>query len=68
MSTTVGTCKGYSRMKEEEIPDYNIFMMCERLNQHALTNLHTDYYFRNCRPDELELWKAFHFDSDTVPL
>ena len=55
-------------MKEKEIPDYNIFMMCERLNQHALTDLNTDYYFRNCRPDELELWKAFPFDSDTVPV
>ncbi len=54
-------------MKEEEIPDYNIFMMCERINQDALTDLNPDYYFRNCRPDELELWKAFPFDSDTVP-
>jgi GNAT superfamily N-acetyltransferase len=52
---------------KEEIPDYNIFMMCERLNTHALTNLNPDYYFRNCRPDELELWKAFPFDSDRVP-
>ena len=55
-------------MKEEEIPDYNIFMMCERLNQGALTDLNPGYYFRNCRPDELELWKAFPFDSDTVPV
>lgn len=54
-------------MKEEEIPDYNIFMMCERLNQQALTDLQPDYYFRNCRPEELDIWKAFPFDSDTVP-
>lgn len=54
-------------MKEEEIPDYNIFMMCEQLNQHALTDLNPDYYFRNCRPKELELWKAFPFDRYTVP-
>lgn len=54
-------------MKEEEIPDYNIFMMCEQINEYALTELHTDYYFRNCKPDELELWKAFPFDSDYVP-
>ena len=54
-------------MRVEEIPDYNIFMMCERLNQYAFTNLNPDYYFRNCRPEELELWKAFPFDSDTVP-
>ncbi|HSL28065.1 MAG TPA: GNAT family N-acetyltransferase [Anaerolineales bacterium] len=55
-------------MREEDIPDYNIFMMCERLNHHALTDLSTDYYFRNCRQDELELWKAFPFDSDIVPV
>jgi ribosomal protein S18 acetylase RimI-like enzyme len=55
-------------MKEDEIPDYNIFMMCERINKRALTELSPGYYFRNCRPDELELWKAFPFDSDTVPV
>jgi len=55
-------------MREEEIPDYNIFMMCERLNKHALTNLNPDYSFRNCRPDELDLWKGFPFDSDRVPV
>lgn len=54
-------------MKEEEIPDYNIFMMCEQINRSALTELSPGYYFRNCRPDELEIWKAFPFDSDTVP-
>lgn len=54
-------------MKEEEIPDYNIFMMCTQLNPRALTELNPDYSFRNCRPDELELWKAFPFDSETVP-
>jgi GNAT superfamily N-acetyltransferase len=54
-------------MTEEEIPEYNIFMMCERLNDNALTELKNDFYFRNCRPDELELWKAFPFDSERVP-
>jgi GNAT superfamily N-acetyltransferase len=54
-------------MTEEEIPDYNVFMMCDKLNENALTELSNAYYFRNCRPDELEIWKAFPFDSDTVP-
>ncbi|KAA0267915.1 MAG: GNAT family N-acetyltransferase [Chloroflexi bacterium] len=54
-------------MREEEIPDYNIFMMCEQLNRSALTELSAGYYFRNCRPDELETWKAFPFDSERVP-
>ena len=64
--TVSGQAKRH-RMKEE-IPDYNIFMMCEQLNKNALTELNADYYFRNCRPNELELWKAFPFDSDTVPV
>ncbi|KEO75412.1 GNAT family N-acetyltransferase [Anditalea andensis] len=54
-------------MTEVEIPDYNIFMMCDQLNKNALTELSSDYYFRNCRPNELEKWKAFPFDSETIP-
>lgn len=54
-------------MKEEEIPDYNLFMMCEKLNENALSELPQGYYIRNCRKEELELWKAFPFDSDVVP-
>jgi ribosomal protein S18 acetylase RimI-like enzyme len=55
------------KMTEEEIPDYNIFMMCEQLNNDALSELKSEYYFRNCRPDELERWKAFPFDTESVP-
>lgn len=54
-------------MTEAEIPDYNIFMMCEQLNKGALSQLPASYHFRNCRPDEMETWKAFPFDSETVP-
>lgn len=54
-------------MTEEEIPDYNIFMMCEQLNTSALSELKSGYHFRNCRPDELDIWKAFPFDSESVP-
>lgn len=54
-------------MNEKEIPDHNIFMMCPQINLHALSKLPAGFYFRNCREDELELWKAFPFDSDTVP-
>lgn len=55
-------------MTEEEIPDYNIFMMCEELNKSALGKLKSGYYFRNCRPNEFEIWKAFPFDNVTVPV
>jgi ribosomal protein S18 acetylase RimI-like enzyme len=50
-------------MKEEEIPDKNIFMMCSALNYNALTKLPASYYIRNCRPDELSIWKTMPFDD-----
>ena len=50
-------------MKEEEIPDKNIFMMCEALNHNALSELSASYFVRNCRPDELGIWKAMPFDD-----
>jgi hypothetical protein len=50
-------------MKEEEIPDMNIFMMCEALNHNSLTELPTSYSIRSCRPDELGIWKTMPFDD-----
>jgi GNAT superfamily N-acetyltransferase len=50
-------------MKEAEIPDRNIFMMCAALNYRALTGLPIDYSVRSCRPDELDIWKAMPFDD-----
>ena len=50
-------------MKEAEIPDKNIFMMCEVLNRNSLTELPASYSIRSCRPDELGLWKTMPFDT-----
>ena len=50
-------------MREQDIPDLNIFMMCDRLNEDALSDLPSGYHIRNCRPDELELWMEFPFDN-----
>jgi GNAT superfamily N-acetyltransferase len=50
-------------MKEEEIPDKNIFMICRALNPDALSELPAGYYLRNCRRDELGIWKAMPFDN-----
>lgn len=50
-------------MKEEEIPDKNIFMMCESLNRNALTDLPVGYSVRNCRHDEFSVWKRMPFDD-----
>jgi ribosomal protein S18 acetylase RimI-like enzyme len=50
-------------MKEAEIPDKNIFMMCSALNRNALTKLPANYIIRSCRLDELDIWKAMPFDD-----
>ena len=50
-------------MKEEEIPDANIFMMCESLNRNSLTELPPSYSIRSCRSDELDIWKMMPFDD-----
>lgn len=50
-------------MREEDIPDLNLFMMCEVLDERALSSLPSGYTVRSCRPDELPVWKAFPFDD-----
>jgi ribosomal protein S18 acetylase RimI-like enzyme len=50
-------------MKEEEIPDKNIFMICEVLNRNSLTEMPASYSTRNCRPEELSIWKTMPFDD-----
>jgi ribosomal protein S18 acetylase RimI-like enzyme len=50
-------------MEEEEIPDLNIFMICEALNRNSLTELPASYSIRSCRPDELGVWKMMPFDD-----
>jgi ribosomal protein S18 acetylase RimI-like enzyme len=50
-------------MKEQEIPDKNIFMMCKELNHNSLTQLPASYSIRSCRPDELDIWKMMPFDD-----
>jgi ribosomal protein S18 acetylase RimI-like enzyme len=47
----------------DEIPDLNVFMMCERLETAALSTMPDGYTTRSCRPEELDLWKAFPFDT-----
>ena len=50
-------------MKEADLPDGNLFMLCEVLNRSALTPLPSGFTVRSCRPDELDIWKAFPFDD-----
>lgn len=51
-------------MREADIPDRNIFMICERLNEEALSKLPEGYHIRTCTEEELTLWKGFPFDSE----
>lgn len=49
-----------------DIPDKNLFMMCRELNRSALSSLSEEYRVRNCRRDELDIWKAFPFDDEAT--
>lgn len=51
-------------MLEKDIPDLNIFMMCDHLDQGALIDIPKGFYIRSCKPNELDIWKAFPFDND----
>ena len=48
---------------EEEISAKNLFMMCQKLNRNALSELSDEYQIRNCREDELDIWKEMPFDN-----
>ncbi|KAA3646213.1 MAG: N-acetyltransferase [Chloroflexi bacterium] len=52
---------------EQEIPDKNLFMVCEQLNRDALSALSDVYHIRNCRKDELDIWKDMPFDDPIEP-
>ena len=51
---------------EKEIPDKNLFMVCTRLNKNAITELSKEYHIRNCKENELTIWKAMPFDDPEV--
>lgn len=51
-------------MREQDIPDLNMFMMCDKLNENALSKLPEGFHIRNIRPEELKLWKEIHFDTE----
>lgn len=48
---------------KKDAHDMNIFMMCEKLNTKALSEMPDGYTIRNPRPDELGLWKRIQFDD-----
>jgi len=50
-------------MNEQKIEDVNLFMMCTRANEAAFAPVPAGYHIRSLRKDELEIWKAFPFDT-----
>lgn len=46
-----------------DIPDLNLFMVCRKADPAAAGELPAGFYFDACRPDELDIWKAFPFDA-----
>ncbi len=51
----------------KDIGNMNLFMMCKSLERGALSELPAGYCIRSLRCEELNLWKAIHFDDpDTV--
>lgn len=50
-------------MEETDIPDLNIFMVCEKLNPHAFRHLPFGYFARNLEEAELDIWKQMPFDN-----
>lgn len=48
----------------EQINDYNLFMVCRRVNKEAFRGLPEGFSIDHCRPEELEIWKEIHFDQD----
>lgn len=52
-------------MLEKDIPDYNIFMICHKLNKSAFREkLPEGYHIRNCKKSEFNIWKKFPFDDE----
>ena len=49
---------------EEDILDKNVFMMCEKININAFSNLSNGFSIRTCRVDELSIWKEMPFDNE----
>jgi len=48
------------------VAEGNLFMMCTALNKSALSDVPSGFHIRPCRKDELDIWKAIHFDTESA--
>lgn len=51
-----------SNKNDRIIPDKDLFMVCEKGNPTAFREPPEGFYFRHCRPDEVDLWKAMQLE------
>ena len=51
-------------MLERDIPDLNLFMMCEKPNPAAYTDCPAGYHIRPIRRDDMDFWYSVHFDCE----
>lgn len=51
-------------MAEHIMPQGNLFMTCDRIDRGAFAALPEGFTVRACRPDELDVWKRMHFDTE----
>jgi len=44
----------------------NLFMMCEKLNSYAISDIPIGFHIRNCQKNELNVWKSMPFDKSKL--
>lgn len=49
-----------------ELPNPNIFMLCEQVNEYAYRDMPQAFTIRQCRKDDLTLWKRMQFDDEAM--
>lgn len=49
-----------------ELPNPNIFMLCEHANKSAFSDMPHGFSTRVCRQNELSLWKRIQFDDEDM--
>lgn len=50
----------------EQLPNPNIFMICEQVNVTAYREMPEGYRIRLCCPNELQIWKLMPFDDEQM--
>lgn len=51
-------------MLERDIPDLNLFMMCDHPNPAAFTDCPAGYHIRPVCRDDMDFWYSVHFDCE----